>query len=482
MSLKALVEMSRRPISSQARAKPDVKSYPNRPQTTAPRQSKPLAPIRTEEEEYKRLNEELDKEFPEMSKQYEALMDPSNPFSLQDLFKKMGNYSIPTNPASTEDINETFNRLIPDPGRGEESVPNLDRLVQKRPSTETVDVISSLEEKGNECMKLNDELNKKNSSMIEDCRALLMKLNPGLEQNFEQEDEVRPEPFSSSTDLESFMAREKEYRRMDEELDKKNLNITKKAEALLAKQRKKDKIQTSKVSDKKPPQMSQRTRSIGDKPAKQTGNVINPNTAGTRVHSDESLEALREEIMSGTEFSDVIRRIEERVLKINDYPDQPTPDNQPVDTAKEQLFLPQQSELDTGRAGESRDNTPPLARPSTAPGPIPRKTGIRASDPIRDIEPPEEVGAEAMQRFLKAKLNVLKEELDRASEEIAQKDAELQECKKELLSKQEQNLQLDKQATSLRSQSDKQQKKLELVTNELDNSKLEVSYMLVQLS
>ena len=462
--------MSRRPISSQGRAKPDVKSYPTRPQTSVPRPNKPLDPLEADEEEYKRLNEELNKEFPEISKQYEAMMDPSNPLSIEDLVKKMGNFSVPAKPASAEEMYETFNRLIPQSG-GDESIPNFAKLLETHTPTDTVDVLGGLQDKGSEYMQLNEELNRQNSSMMEDCRALLMKLNPKLELNFEQKDEARLEPINS-TDLDTLMAREKEYRRMDEELDKKNMGIAKRAEALLAKQRKK-KSQTSTKFDRKPPQVSKsvRTRSIVDKPPNQP--VAHSNTAGTRTDSEDSLDALREEIMSGTDFAGVIRRIEERVMKINSSPDQPTPGNQPIDPAK--TSVPEESELATSRAEESRDSSLSSARPATAPAPIPRRSaGVRANDPIRDIEPPDEVGTEALQRFLKAKLNVLKEELDRASEEIAQKDAELQECKKELLSKQEHSLQLDKQVTSLRSQTDKQQKKLDLVTNELDNSKLEV--------
>ena len=464
--------MSRRP-SSQGRSKPEVKSNPPRPQTTAPKQNKRLDTLTADEEEYKRLNEELNKEFPEISEQYEALMDPSNPLSIEDLVKKMGNISGPINPVSNEEINETFNRVVPESRRGKETISNLP---QTNDPSETIDVFSSLQDRGIEYMKMNDELNKKNSSFMEECKALLTKLNPGKEQDLEQEDETRSDPIFNSTDIDALMAREKECRKMDEELDKKNVKITKKAEALLAKQRQKEKTPTPKVSDKKPPQMNKsvRTRSIVDRPPIQSGTIANPNVAAALTDSDDSLDALREEIMSGTEFTDVIRRIEERVMKINGNPDQPPADNQSADTAN--ALVPQQSELGAcSVAEEPRGNTLPLARPFTAPAPIPEKRiGARVIDPIRDIEPPDEVGSEAIQRFLKAKLNVLKEELDRASEEIARKDAELQECKKELISKQEQDIQLNKQVTSLRSQADKQQKKLDLVTNELDNSKLEV--------
>ena len=455
--------MSHRPISNQGKPKPEVKSNPTRPRTTTARPKKPLDPLKAEEEEYKRMNAELEKEFPEISKQYESFMDPNNPATIQGFLQDLGSkFGVDT--STIPDFKETFEPLTTEEPPAESLVPNFDKFLESindvNQLNDPLGMTSAISEQESVFTKLNSQLNAKNAAVMEDCKALLMKLgeNPTIEQ-----DTPQTENFPSNFD--SIKAREKEYLRLNEELDKKNALVTKQTEEILSKQRRKDQQQSSKPSNKKPPQ----TRSI-NKPVKppHPDSTARPSqdTMVHRTESEESIEAIRNEILSGTDFSETIRRIEEKVLEINN-PEE-------FDDPTKQISEPQQQAVNVTQFKRQTSGLS-SGRPCTAPGPVPKTAGaLRAQDPIRDIEPPEEVGAEAIQRFLKAKLNVLQEELDRASEEIARKDAELQECKKELLTKQEQSIQLDRQATSLRSVSEKQQRKLDLVNNELDNSKLEV--------
>ena len=460
--------MSRRPVSNQGKAKPEVKSNPTRPHTTTARPKKPLDPLKAQEEEYKRMSEELEKEFPEISKQYESFLDPNNPATLQGFLQDLGSkFGVDT--SSIPDFKDTLEPLTIEEPSGDGLVPNFDKILESINDAnvgqlnDPLGIGSAISEQENMFTKLNDQLNVKNAAMMEDCRSLLMKL--GEDPTFEQDTPLQTENFSANFD--SIKSREKEYLRLNEELDKKNAFVTKQTEEILSKQQRKEQLQTSKSSNKKPPQ----TRSV-NKPVKppqmKPDNIARPpqDTMIYRTESEESLEAIRNEILSGTDFSETIRRIEEKVLEINN-PEE-------LDEPTQQVSEPPQQDVNATQFTRhiSGNNS---GRPCTAPGPVPKTArALRPKDPIRDIEPPEEIGAEAMQRFLKAKLNVLQEELDRASEEIARKDAELQECKKELLTKQEQAIQLDRQATSLRSVSEKQQKKLDLVNNELDNSKLEV--------
>lgn len=453
--------MSRRPASNQGKAKPEIKPNPTRPHTTTARPKKPLNPLKAQDEEYKRVDEELAKEFPEISKQYESFIDPNNPATIQGYLQDLGSkFGIDT--SSIPDFKDTLEPLArEEPLKG--LVSNLDNILESVNQLNDPLGLRSVGEQENEFMKLNNQLNAKNTAMMEDCRALLMKL--GEDPIFEQATPPQTENFSAN--LESIKAREKEYQRLNEELDKKNALVTKQTEEILSKQRRKEQLQASKSSNKKPPQ----TRSI-NKPVKPQQTIQDsvtsrpPQDTIYRTESEESIEAIRNEILSGTDFSETIRRIEEKVLEINNPEEFDEPTQQISEPPQQDVNVTQFKRQTSGHS---------LGRPCTAPGPVPKTAGaLRVKDPIRDIEPPEEVGAEAIQRFLKAKLNVLQEELDRASEEIARKDAELQECKKELLTKQEQAILLDRQATSLKSVSEKQQKKLDLVNNELDNSKLEV--------
>ena len=445
--------MSRRPISSQGRSKPDVKSYPARPSSsTFTRQKKStkegkivekddkemerrLEAMKLKEEEYRRENEKPSNKFPMIEQECDALL-ANFKYSDQELDEEMRKAALPA-----------------------------DREILDG------DDLESIEARERTLRRMNEELNEKNSGFVDQCSAILSKFDPNLAKELTEimaikprEQDAPPQHRMEPDRTDQMGAEEAEFRRINDELERENAEITKQAEAMLGIQLG-DRAPPAKKTNKKPPAPQAGIKK--SQSAKQVKQLLDNIELAerSRSHSQlddrteeagaaDSLPELREDLISA-DFSEVVRRIEARMgdETSSDQVDLATKDSREIREASEKMVT---------------------ARPATAPAPAPKAALVRARGPIDDIEPPEEVGAEAIQRFLKAKLRVLQEELDRASEEIAQKDAELQQCKKELSGKQEQSSQLDRQVTSLRTQSEKQLKRLELATRDLDNSKIEV--------
>lgn len=292
---------------------------------------------------------------------------------------------------------------------------------------------------------------------------------------------TKPPPNNRVTPTDPLKAREEAYRKRNAELQVKSSTLVQEAQDLLSKQLEDKSSQIEVVVNDCINMKSHSSIGISNNPA-DSGRVTNerrrsfdsidrasPVTAisnfrtaekygtGLLDASETSQQSIIEENNDSLNLSDAIKRVEEKLLK-----GQTTELEVNESCSKDEQFE------DVYIHEEQEPTIVPQKSKKTLANSLSKST-------LRDIVPSEDLGGEAIQRFLKAKLNVLQEELDSTSEELAQRETELQQTKKELNCRLEQQQGLDRQVSNLRLQNEKQKKKIDELTKQLDASQNEVT-------